>query len=166
MAKIIEKIKNAKQEYIGPKPLSLHLEEIIPKPVDEVFDAVIDSGKFTGYFAHNASGNLIEGNTVTWEFGESYKFDIVVKQIRKNELIKLEWFIGGVNCNIEIAFNSLDNNSTKIIINETGWTYKEENVNEALGRVQGWTNFLDSLKAYVTHNIDLREGRLAGALNM
>ncbi len=166
MAKIIEKIKNVEKKYVGPKPLPLHFEEIIPKPVDEVFDAVIDSGKLTGYFALNSSGNLIEGNTVTWDFGECGKFDVAVKQIRKNEMIKLEWFVGGVNTNIEIAFTSLDNNSTKIIINETGWTLKEANIKEAIDRAKGWTNFLDCLKAYVVNNVDLREGRLAGALNM
>ena len=166
MENILGKIKNLKKESTEVKPLSIHLEEIIPKPVDEVFDAVIDSGKLTGYFALNASGSLIEGNTVTWDFGECGKFDVVVKQIRKNELINLEWFVGGVNCNINIAFTSIENNSTKIIIDETGWTLKEENIKEAMDRVQGWTNFLDSLKAYVLHNVDLREGRFAGALNM
>lgn len=161
MTKITEKLKNVKKESVDIKPLSIHLEEIIPKPVDEVFDAVTDAGKLAGYFALHASESLIEGNTVSWDFGECGKFDVVVKQVRKNELIKLEWFVGGVNCNIEIAFTSLDSHSTKIIINETGWTMKEENVKDAMDRVQGWTNFLDSLKAYILYNADLREGRLA-----
>ncbi len=43
----------------------------IKKPVAEVFDAIYNPKKLSGYFTTGgASGSLDEGKTVTWDFAD------------------------------------------------------------------------------------------------
>ena len=43
----------------------------IARPVAEVFDAVYNPDKLSGYFTTGgASGPLVEGATVTWDFAD------------------------------------------------------------------------------------------------
>lgn len=52
--------------------LKFEVQGRIAKPVDEVFDAVYNPDKLSGYFTTGgASGPLDEGVTVTWDFADS-----------------------------------------------------------------------------------------------
>ena len=49
--------------------LKFQVQTRIQKPVSEVFDAVYNPRKLEGYFTtKSASGPLVEGTTVMWEF--------------------------------------------------------------------------------------------------
>jgi uncharacterized protein YndB with AHSA1/START domain len=95
----------------------------IRKPVTEVFDAVVRPEKLSGYFLQTASGGLAEGATVKWKFAEVPEaFDVVVRQVVKDERIIFEWpaASGGYNTRVEMTFKPLDDRNTMVQISESG----------------------------------------------
>ena len=68
----------------------------IAKPVAEVFDAVYNPSKLSGYFTTGgASAPLVEGSTVTWDFADfPGAFPVQVRKVEQNRLIELEWKAG------------------------------------------------------------------------
>lgn len=133
----------------------------IKKPVEEVFDAVYNPKKLSGYFTTGgASGPLDEGKSVTWDFADfPGAFPVQVKQMIKNKKIVLEWASNeGSNTQVEMTFEPLDKESTLVKISESGW--KQENqksLDESYSHCQGWTQMLGCLKTYVEHGINLRK---------
>jgi uncharacterized protein YndB with AHSA1/START domain len=45
-------------------------EDVVLKPLEEVFDAVVDPAVLSGYFISSGSGRLEEGATVEWAFAD------------------------------------------------------------------------------------------------
>jgi uncharacterized protein YndB with AHSA1/START domain len=133
----------------------------IKKPVEEVFDAVYNPKKLSGYFTTaGASGPLETGATVKWEFADfPGAFPVHVKETIRNQKIVLEWEGSeGSNTRVEMTFEPLDKESTLVKISESGW--KQENqksLDASYGNCEGWTQMLACLKVYVEHGINLRE---------
>jgi uncharacterized protein YndB with AHSA1/START domain len=68
----------------------VNVRERILKPVNEVFDAVVDPKKMSNYFISGASGPIKVGR-VEWEFGDvSAKVPIDVLEVHDNREIVLE----------------------------------------------------------------------------
>ena len=65
----------------------------IAKPVGEVFDAVVNPEKLSGYFTtiNGASAPIVEGTTVVW-WGD---VPVEVDEVKKDEKIVLRWDGGG-----------------------------------------------------------------------
>src|SRR4029079_12347807 len=87
----------------------------IQKPVAEVFDAVVNPKKLTGYFTRTASGALAEGATVLWSFAEfPEEFPVRVRQVVANERIVFEWesMERGYDTCVEMVFAPLDGRHT------------------------------------------------------
>jgi uncharacterized protein YndB with AHSA1/START domain len=133
----------------------------IQRPVAEVFDAVIDPKKLSGYFTKSASGPLAEGATVKWTFTEvEGETPVKVRQIVKNERIVLEWPAdeGGYDTRIEMAFKPLEGNATLVQISESGWRDTPKGIESSYGNCGGWMHMQCCLKAYLEHGINLRAG--------
>jgi uncharacterized protein YndB with AHSA1/START domain len=146
----------------GKMQLRFQVQTKIQKPVDEVFDAVYDPKKLSGYFTSGgASGPLKEGATVMWEFAEHPgAFPVQVKQVVQNKLIILEWEAtdGNYNTRVEMDFEPLDPKSTLIKITESGWHENEKGLESSYKNCEGWTHMSCCLKAYVEYGINLRKG--------
>jgi hypothetical protein len=77
--------------------LKFKVQTKIQKPVSEVFDAVYNPSKLSGYFTNGgASAPLDEGTTVEWAFAdnpgdEKHRFPVKVTKVIPNELIELSW---------------------------------------------------------------------------
>jgi uncharacterized protein YndB with AHSA1/START domain len=133
----------------------------IQKPVDEVFDGVVNPKKLSGYFVQKSSGPLVEGTTVKWKFAEvAEESDVVVHQVIKDERIALEWETaeGGYNTRVEMVFKPLDTQNTMVQISESGWREDEKGIESSYGNCSGWTHMLTCLKAYLEYGINLRSG--------
>jgi len=133
----------------------------ILKPVAEVFDAVVDPGKLSGYFTRTASGPLTAGATVRWAFAEvSGEFPVSVREVVRDERIVLEWESaeGGYSTRVEMLFHSLDGGATMVQIRESGWRNTPKGIDGSYQNCSGWTHMLCCLKAYVEHGINLRAG--------
>jgi uncharacterized protein YndB with AHSA1/START domain len=148
--------------------LKFKVQTKIQKPVAEVFDAVYNPSKLSGYFTNGgASAPLDEGATVEWAFAdnpgdEKNKFPVQVKKMIPNELIVLGWEgAKGLQTNVEMVFEA-DGDDTIVRITETGWRETQDDLNSSYLNCMGWSQMISALKAYVEYGIDLRKGAYTG----
>src|SRR5437879_9399503 len=76
--------------------LSFTVQTKIQKPVNEVFDAVHNPKKLSGYFTSGGSdGPLDEGKTVLWKFNDvadkTVSAPVKVQKVVRNKLIRFSW---------------------------------------------------------------------------
>ena len=133
----------------------------IAKPIHEVFNAVYEPQQLSGYFTTGgASGPLVEGTTVTWDFADfPGAFPVHVRQVEPNRLIVLEWKAGDGDylTQVRLEFEPIDANATLVRISESGWHETPEGLKNSYGNCMGWTQMLCCMKVYVEHGINLRE---------
>jgi len=148
--------------------LKFKVQTRILKPVTEVFDAVYNPEKLSGYFTTaKASGPLDEGTTVTWAFAdnpgdEKNRFPVKVTKNIPNELIVLGWEgTKGLQTVVEMNFEA-DGDGTIVRISETGWRETQADLDSSYGNCMGWSQMVSALKAYVEYGINLREGAYEG----
>jgi len=131
----------------------------IQKPVDIVFEAIVNPVHMSQYFISESSGRMEEGKTVIWRFPE---FDedapVRVRQVILNEMISFYWDTDGVEIFVEINFERRQDGSTVVRISEKEMENNEAGINWLKGNTEGWSNFLACLKAYLEYGINLRNG--------
>ena len=150
--------------------LKFQIQTKIQKPVDEVFDAVYNPKKLSGYFTNGgASAPLDEGTTVQWAFADNHEekptaFPVKVVQVVPNKLIILEWQgAADHDTRVEINFDSTDDGSSTIVrISETGWRENQDDLDRSYMNCYGWSQMVSALKAYTEYNINLRKGAYEG----
>jgi uncharacterized protein YndB with AHSA1/START domain len=133
----------------------------IRKPAAEVFDAVVQPEKLSGYFVQAASAPLVAGTTVKWRFAEvPGEHDVIVREVVKDQRVVFEWEApsGGYNVLVEMKFQPLDAGDTMVQISESGWRDTPEDVANSYGNTGGWMHMMCCLKAYLEYRINLRAG--------
>lgn len=139
--------------------LIVNVENRILKPVNEVFDAIIDPAKMAHYFISSASGPMKAGSTVMWEFADvGAKVSVDVIEVEENRKVVYDWAASGIKTRVTIALQPGDPDTTDIAISEAEWPMDSEGVKRAMGQNAGWTFTMCCLKAYVQHGINLRLG--------
>ena len=140
----------------------------IQKPVEEVFDAVYNPDKLSGYFTNGgASAPLVEGTTVKWAFADNpdedkLEFPVEVRKVVPNRLIELGWEgAKGLNTKVEMQFEA-DGDDTIVRISETGWRETQADLDSSYLNCFGWGQMMCCLKAYTEYGIDLRKGAYEG----
>ena len=134
----------------------------VGKPVAEVFDAVVNPKKLSGYFTtvRGASAPLKAGTTVTW-WGE---VPVEVGEVAANERIVLRWGAGDdakgkpYQTRIEMNFKPLEDGGTLVTIAEAGWQESEKGQKRSYLNCEGWSQMLACMKAYLEYGINLRDG--------
>ncbi|MEQ8908694.1 MAG: SRPBCC domain-containing protein [Vicingaceae bacterium] len=128
----------------------------IAKPIEEVFEALVNPAKMTQYFISESNGSLENGKDLIWKFPEfEEEFPITEVNVEPYHLVSFVWDPETV---VNITLKSLPNQSTLVRVREEEKELNEENLNWALSNSAGWANFLDCLKAYLEHGINLRKG--------
>ena len=118
----------------------------ILKPINDVFEAIIDPLKMSNYFISKGSGKMEEGKQIIWQFPEfDTSFPIQVGKIEKNKYISFHWELDGIELLVEMTLSPRADNSTLVI----KWLK---------GNTEGWANFLACLKAWLEYGINLRKG--------
>lgn len=131
----------------------------IQKPPREVFDAIIDPSKMSGYFISRGSGILEEGKQIMWQFPEfELEFPIRVSGIEKDKYVSFYWEVEGKDLLVEINLTPRGSESTLVRITEKSMQCDEAGLKWLQGNTQGWANFLACLKAYLEYGINLRKG--------
>lgn len=145
--------------------LKLKVSGRISKPVGEVFEAVVDPKKLSGYFTTGgAKGRLETGATVTWDFADfPGAFPVQVVEVVPNRRIVLTWGAAGsgedpYQTTATMEFEQLDDGRTLVTISETGWRESESVLRSIVGNTEGWTGMLIALKVYLEHGFNLRDG--------
>ena len=133
----------------------------IAKPVAEVFEAVADPKKLSGYFTTGgAKGRLEEGATVTWDFHDfPGAFPVHVRKVEPHRLIELEWQAadGDYLTQVRMEFEPLGEDKTLVRISESGWRQTPKALESSYGNCMGWSQMLLCLKVYAEQGTNLRE---------
>ena len=141
--------------------MKLHINVAIQiqKPVDVVFEAIVNPDQMSQYFISKSSGKMEEGKSLVWNFPE---FDadapVRVGKITANELITFYWEINQVEVEVEMQLQQKPDGSTVIRIIEKEMDNNDAGITWLKGNTEGWANFLACLKAYMEYGINLRKG--------
>jgi uncharacterized protein YndB with AHSA1/START domain len=147
-------IKNMK-----PKKLEINCAMQIQKPINEVFEAIINPDKMSNYFISQSTGMMEEGKKLIWKFPEfEFECPVSVGKIKKDNYISYFWENAGVELLVEITLTEKENHSTLVSISEKSRDNDEAGIKWLSGNSFGWSNFLACLKAYLEFGINLRKG--------
>lgn len=128
----------------------------IQKPIEEVFEGIVNPEKMTNYFISESNGRMETGKELVWKFPE-FPIEVPVKdiQIEINRSISYVWDKETV---VKIILEEQPDKSTVVKVTEDGKPYNEANLRWVLGNTEGWANFLACMKAYLEYGIQLRKG--------
>ncbi len=140
----------------------------IDRPIDQVFNAVVDHRMFEKVMFQSCSGDLVQGETVTWDNGE-WACDVYVDKVIVNEKIEIlfkpsDFAIPALRkgdqrdykARIVFLFEPADVGGTLVTLCEYGWGSDRRSVLQSYGQCGGWQEMLICLKGLLIHGIDLR----------
>lgn len=131
----------------------------IQKPVDEVFEAIVNPEKMCNYFISYSSGRMEENKDIFWKFPElDDQFPIRVVKIEKNNYVSFKWDNDDKELLVEIQLKGISDDSTLVTVSEKGMQNDESGIKWLKSNTEGWANFLACLKAYLEYRINLRKG--------
>ena len=138
----------------------------IARPVEEVFEAIVDPGTLSRYFTTGgAEGRIEPGATVSWSFHDfPGAFPVEVVEVEKNKRIVLRWEADENDPSakdhtiVTMRFEALEDGRTLVSIAEEGWRETPAGLKASYGNCMGWSQMLCAMKAWVEHGINLREG--------
>ena len=132
-------------------------EMMIRKPVNEVFEAIINPEITTKFWFTNSTGKLEEGKDVEWTW-EMYNVTVpvAVKTLVHNERIVLEWGNKQHQSTVEFTFKALSDSKTYLTVKNYDFNNSgDELVNLVIDSTGGFALIIAGLKAYLEHNIQL-----------
>lgn len=140
----------------------------INKPAHEVFEAVVDPQKLSGYFSTGgAKGRIETGATVSWDFHDfPGAFPVKVIEVVPDQKIVLRWAAsdgtpeqgGAYETTVTMTFTPLESARTLVTIHEAGWRDTAAGVKASYGNCEGWTGMLCAMRVWLEHGINIREG--------
>ncbi|MGB3262029.1 SRPBCC family protein [Paenisporosarcina sp.] len=131
--------------------IQVHTKFKIMKPAHEVFNAFIKPELMANFWFSSASEKMSEGKTITWRYEEyNAEVKLTVVEIQEDQKIVFKWGPAEEEHTVTITLNELDEASTIIEVNETGWNeIDSELINNLLGNKEGWVYMLTCLKGYL-----------------
>src|SRR5690606_27523388 len=128
----------------------------IQKPVEEVFEAIVNPEIMANYFIAEGSGKMEKGTEILWKFPEfDDQFPISVKEVIENKQISFIW---DPNSMVEIHLEKISENNMVVRVSEEGHQNVEAGIKWVVGQSEGWANFLACMKAWLEYGIHLRKG--------
>ena len=138
--------------------LEINVAMQVSKPVNEVFEAIVNPEKMCNYFISQSTGRMEEGKNLIWKFPE-FDIECPVKVIKTEpNLISFYWENSGKDLLVEIKLSTVGDNFTLVKISEKSMENNEAGLKWLSGNSFGWSNFLACLKAYLEYGINLRKG--------
>jgi len=128
----------------------------IQKPLEVVFEAIVDPEQMTNYFISESSGRLETGQEVVWKFPE-FPEEIPITQIQVEEK-RVITFVWDPETRVRVDLEPKPDKSTVVRVTEVGKSVNADNINWVVGNTEGWANFLACLKAWLEYGINLRKG--------
>lgn len=142
-----------------PEKLEINVAMQISKPVNEVFEAIVNPEKMINYFISESTGMMEEGKNLIWKFPEfDFECPVRVGKIEKDKYISYYWENSGKELFVEMILTERENNFTLVSISEKSMENNEVGLKWLSGNSFGWSNFLACLKAYLEYGINLRKG--------
>lgn len=127
----------------------------INRPINEVFEAIVDPDKIGNYWFSSSSQRWEQGKTITLRYDEyNAEGAINVLEVNVNNKIVFSWGEEGQETVVTITLNEADE-STIIEVNESGLKEDDpEIVAKMLGQKEGWVYMLTCLKGYLENGIN------------
>ena len=133
----------------------------IPRPVHEVFEAIVDPAHMSNYFITSGSGRLAPGASVEWEWADvGASLSVQVVDLEPDASVTLVWAATGDDTVVEFELTATGPNSTAVQVIERGWEPDADGIASYGEQTGGWTDMLLCLKAYLVFGINLRSGRV------
>ena len=131
----------------------------VVKPIEDVYDAIVNPDIMKNYFISNSTGPMIEGTTINWSFPEfDVSFPVRIGKMEKNKYISYYWNdMDGTETFVEMHLQETEPGVTFIRITEKERNNDEAGINWLRRNTEGWANFLACLKAWLEHGINLRK---------
>ncbi len=132
-------------------------EMLIRKPVNEVFEAMVNPEITAQFWFSKGTGRLDQEKKVEWAW-EWYgvKQTVIVGAIVPNQSISFNW--GGENITtVNITFTSKEDNTTFISITEAGFAADQPGIFDLIvDQTEGWTLVVAAMKAYLEQGVRIR----------
>ena len=131
----------------------------IQKPVQEVFEAIVDPARMSNYFISKSNGRMEEGKELIWQFPEfDMKVPVRVGKVEVNKYVSYFWGDDkSPETKVEMELESMKGNSTLVKITEGVRENNNEGIKWLKGNTEGWANFLACLKGWIEYGINLRK---------
>lgn len=131
----------------------------ILKSTSEIFEAIVKPDKMNKYFISTSTGRMESGKTLIWTWQDfDGELEIRVGKVEKDKVVSFEWGGSGETSVVVITLEQKSEKHTLVKITESDWPADYKGANQCMGQVEGWTNFLCCLKAYLEYGINLRAG--------
>ena len=140
--------------------LEIKVALTVLKPPAEIFEAIVDPSKMSGYFISKGTGRMEPDTIVNWTFPEMDKaFPVKVGDVVTDKYISFNWGdMDGNETFVEMTLKPVRENATQVNISEKSRPNDEAGIKWFKGNTEGWANFLCCLKAYLEYGINLRKG--------
>ncbi|MCC5905061.1 MAG: SRPBCC family protein [Balneolaceae bacterium] len=137
---------------------------LIRKPVNEVFEAMVNPEITSKFWFTRSSGRVEAGKSIEWEWGQfGLKDTVNILEVKPNKLITLNWRLEDLTTTVEIHFEPKSDTATFVKVFEKGFLNTppaedknlEKKINLMLGQNGGWNLVLANMKAWLEYKIDL-----------
>jgi uncharacterized protein YndB with AHSA1/START domain len=130
---------------------------LIRKPVEQVFEAIVNPEITSKFWFSKGSGRLETGKQVRWAWeSHNVSIDVTAKAIEPNRRVLIEWpgYTGPTE--VEWTFQAIPDGTTFVRVQESGWTDDADRlVRYVADSTQGFTLMLAGLKALLEHDVRL-----------
>ena len=136
---------------------AVRAQMLIRKPVDQVFEALVDPAITSRFWFSKGSGRLEPGRRIRWDW-EMYGVHtyVDVKAVEANRRILIEWNGPENPSFVEWTFEPMGADRTFVTVRNWGFSGELNAViAEALDSTGGFSFLLASMKAYLEHGIEL-----------
>ena len=139
-------------------PPAFRVQTRIPRPVEEVFDHVVEPELLNSYLTATASTPLEAGASVRWTWPGGESETVHVDAVERNRRVTLRWraFKVETETRVEIAFEAEGDRATVVRVSESGWNADEAGLASSYEHCAGWQHMLMCLKARMVYGVDLR----------
>lgn len=128
----------------------------IQKPINVVYEGIVDPDLMRKYFISESSGRLETGSELKWKFPEfDDEFPIKDIIVEPNHLISFVW---DPETTVRMTLETYLDIGTIVRVSEDGKELNAKNLKWLISNTAGWANFLASMKAYLEYGIQLRKG--------
>lgn len=128
----------------------------IQRPIEEVFEGIVNPKKMKQYFISESNGRMETGKELIWKFPE-FPDEIPLKEIKVQTNLSVS-FVWDEETVVSITLEEQADKSTVVKVIEDGKANTEQNLKWVIGNTEGWANFLACMKAYLEYGIQLRKG--------
>ncbi len=137
-------------------PPVAYAQMMIRKPVQDVFEALVDPAITSHFWFTKGSGRLEAGKHVTWTWDMyGVSAEVEVKEVEENRRVLIEWNGPPNRTSVEWTLEALASDRTFVKVRNWGFRGDADRmVADALDSTSGFTFQLAGLKVWLEHGIE------------